>query len=276
MSDVNNREILVRAKLVDTEKLMVKGDIILEAGGTIRSSSDGDIELNPQGSGNIELNPDGTGVVNITKLGAIANAAGTLDLTRSIHRTVGAPGVAWIDLAGNIVSTETITIDGLVFEFKATPPVNPAHVQVDITPGLTPALVMPVLVATINAQAGCAARAVDSGQATLLLIGKTTVQFTLAEATTNYVVSAAHSHGEQTAGARQLFMGTYTVTAADATVLGDANGSIIVGSVFDGIPRWAFRSRCSPRRRTSSSLVVASSASGSPTRRAPRTWATPT
>ena len=154
----------------------------------------------------------------------------------------GRAAVGYIWTPGNAVDAEFITIGARVYEFDtaaAPGAITAGRVRIDVNADVTPDYAVAALVAAIN---GDADRVVDalawvgntdvSSGCTLVARTEDNINHALAEATTNFVVSAATLQGGAVPSASGLGGGTYGVTAADVTALALAAGNeVVIGAI---------------------------------------------
>lgn len=157
------------------------------------------------------------------------------------HRldTAGQRMVGWIRFTGISVDAETITIGGRVYEFDDDSTYTSGHVQVDVSGSTAAAASATAFVAAVNADthSGVTAVLLDTDTVGLIADSDGDDSISLAEATTNMVISAAALTDGVDAAELRVFGNQYTVTAADVT--GWAAGDPVViaaGEFANGAP----------------------------------------
>jgi hypothetical protein len=146
--------------------------------------------------------------------------------------------VGYFYLTASAADTETVTINSRVYEFD-TDSTTTGDVDVDINADQTADAACTALVTAVNADA---ARVVDAvamagnhdGNAGVMLVAKAVgaTNYTLATTAGNGVVSAAALTGAKAVADTLLYPFTYTVTAADVTLLADANADSVAVAGF--------------------------------------------
>jgi len=156
----------------------------------------------------------------------------------------GLLSVGYIDFTGVSSDTETITIDGRVYEIDSDSTIT-GDVPVDISGGNSATQTATALTGAINGDGSKTVDALDVGDGTVILVqaGPPGVDITLATTCANGVVSAASGQLSTAGGQKIVGRSTYTVTAADVTVTTDTNGKIVVSSAGSEPEAWIVQVR---------------------------------
>ncbi len=141
--------------------------------------------------------------------------------------------VGYIRHTGVSADTETVTIDGRIYEYDTDGAIT-GDVVVDISGGNSATQSAAALAAAINGDSAAVVEAyVAPDTVTVVLVGKAAVTaFALATTVANSVISAAAMVGGRAAGDRYLAVGRYTVTARNVTDWA-ASGWVPIGCIDD-------------------------------------------
>jgi hypothetical protein len=158
------------------------------------------------------------------------------DMTENYYPQMqGNRSFGFVDMAGASIEDETITVGGRIYEFSADgAALTTGDVRIDVSGGLGAANAAAAFVSAINGDdyAYFTASLLLDNIVALYADSNGTLAITLAEATTNMVVSAAAMVGGMVEAEVQIQYGTYTITAADVTTLGNVGGTANIGLGF--------------------------------------------
>jgi hypothetical protein len=225
MGEADNRQKVIRAKLLDVERIIVTGGKIqMEGGGVIEATQGGNIAIETEGAGAIELPPIE---------GPIVPAGSSVSLAEALCNTQGSPGTGFFDITGNCSDGELVTIGARVYEFDTGGAVGPGHVLVDIAADQSALPSAAALAAAINADVQRPASAYDVGDGTVLIVGPYSAIATLSLSTTGINIdrSAPSIQGDDAPRPFNVFMLKHTFNAADVAVLTDTDGEVPIAAL---------------------------------------------
>lgn len=224
------------------------GDLVMLRRGTIVARwkatgqyTTGDVSVDADGVTDIAADSVGTAEVDDDSLTGTDVLDGSLldaDLSSKLLKDLGAECVGYLDLTGVTSDTETVTINGRVYEFDTDSTIT-GDVDVDVSGGASATQSATALAAAINGDASRDVDAIDVGDGTVLLVAQTAgaTDFALATTCANGVVSAATCVGAAAAAVKSAHHFRRTLTAQDVTTTTDADGVIPVGAIaLDSAP----------------------------------------
>lgn len=148
-------------------------------------------------------------------------------------RDIGRTCAGYFELTGVVADTQTVTINGRVYEYDTNAAIT-GDILVDVTADQTADAAITALVAAVNADAARTVNAVAwvgntdvSSGCSFIGIIVSGLNVTLAETCANGAVGATPAVGARNIGERDVFWGTYAVTAADVTTWALAAGNSI-------------------------------------------------
>ena len=211
---------------LDTETVTIDGKAYTFQ--TVLTDVDGHVLIGGTASATID---NLIAAINLGAGGGTAYAAST-----TVHPTVSAAIGAGDTMiatakAGGVGGDLIATLDGLSDVLSVWDAVTLGTTTAGVSPTATE--VATALVTAVNADASRECDAYDVTDGTVLLTAKTAGASMPALATTgaNLVVSAAATVGGAAAAVRSVYTFVRTITAADVTVLSDANGTVAIGAI---------------------------------------------